>query len=104
MGVSAPLICIGAGAPASDPATLLGSESFRHAIAKLRGAYDLVVLDSPPPGVDRRALEAVAGTADALLACVSPEQAGRDGRELRAALRRLPISPLGAVVVGAAGP
>jgi receptor protein-tyrosine kinase/non-specific protein-tyrosine kinase len=103
-GASAPLICIGAGAPAADPATLLGSESFRHAIAKLRGAYDLVVLDSPPPGVDRWALEAVVGTADALLACISPEQAGRDGRELRAALRRLPTPPLGAVVVGAVGP
>ena len=55
-------------------------------IAKLRGAYDLVVLVGPPPGVDRWALEAVVGTADAVLACVSPEQArSRARRELRAA-------------------
>lgn len=100
-GAPVPLVCISAGAPAADPATLLGSRSFRHAIAKLRGAYDLVVAAAPPPGVDRWALEAVAGTADALLACIPPDQAGREGRELRAALGRLPVTVPGALVVGA---
>jgi hypothetical protein len=62
-----------------------------------------VVLGGPPPGSDRWALEAVAETADALLACASPQQiAGREGRELRAALRRLPVATAGAIVVGAA--
>ncbi len=101
---SAPLVCIGAGAPAPDPALLLASEGFRHATAKLRSAYDLVVLCGPPLGPDRRALEAVAGTADALLASVpSAQLAGRGGRELRASLRRLPVAIPGAVVVSAAG-
>jgi Mrp family chromosome partitioning ATPase len=97
---SAPLICVSAGAPAADPATLLSSESFRHATVKMRSAYDLVVLAGPPPGSDRWALEATAATADALLACVSPGQNGREGRELRTALRRLSINTLGALVVG----
>jgi succinoglycan biosynthesis transport protein ExoP len=104
-GASVPLICVAAGAAAANPATLLGSESFRHAVAKLRAAYELVVLVGPPPGPDRRALEAAAAAADALLACVSPQQAGgRDGRKLRTALRKLPAVTLGAIVVGAVHP
>ena len=102
---SVPLICVAAGAPAADPATLLSSESFRHAVAKLRAAYDLVVLAGPPQGSDRWALEAVAATADALLACVSRQQAGgRDGRMLRSALHKLPTATLGAIVVVAVQP
>ncbi len=96
----APLVCVSAGAPAADPATMLSSESFRHATEKLRGAYDLVVLAGPPHDSDRWALDATAATADALLACVSPVQSGREGRELRTALRRLPVTTLGALVVG----
>jgi polysaccharide biosynthesis transport protein len=97
---SAPLICVSAGAAAANPAALLGSESFRHAAAKLRRAYDLVVLAGPPPGGDRSALDAAAANADVLLACISPAQTGRGGRELRTALRRLPIPALGALAVG----
>jgi hypothetical protein len=99
-GASAPLICVSGGAAAANPATLLGSESFRHAAAKLRSAYDLVVLAGPSPENDRPALDAAAAGADALLACVSPAQARRKGRRLRAALRGLPVPTLGALVVG----
>jgi Mrp family chromosome partitioning ATPase len=100
---SAPLVCVSAGAPAADPVTMLGSESFRHATVKLRGAYDLVVLAAPPVDDDRRALEAVAATADVLIAGVAPARVGREARQLRRALRRLPVAGLGAVVVGDEG-
>ena len=51
-GAPTPLVCVAAGRPAPDPATLLDLESFRHALAKLRSAYDLVVLAGP--GARRR--------------------------------------------------
>jgi Mrp family chromosome partitioning ATPase len=67
---AAPLVCIPAGRPASDGPTLLASEAFAHAIAKLRGAYDFLVLDGPPLE-DESSLAAAASRADATLACVS---------------------------------
>jgi Mrp family chromosome partitioning ATPase len=98
---AAPLICIAGGRPASDPATLFGLESFRHAVAKLRSAYELVVLSGPALGAERAALDSAAAQADAILLGASADQvSGRAGRALRAAARRLPQPPLGAVVVG----
>jgi tyrosine-protein kinase len=64
-----PLVCVVAGRPAPDGTALLASERFRHATAKLRRAYELVVLDGPPPN-GPGALSAVAAEADATLACV----------------------------------
>lgn len=99
-GVLEPLVCIAGGTQASDPATLLNSQSFRHAVAKLRGAYDLVVLAGPTIGPDRWSLEAAAATADILFACITPRQASPKGsRPIRAALRRAPVTIPGAVVV-----
>ena len=96
-----PLVCVVAGAPATGPATSVDLESFRHAIAKLRDAYDLVVLLGPPLEAGRGPLDAVALEADALVAAVPPgELEGRAGRELRAALHKLPIEARGAIVVG----
>lgn len=101
-GATDPLVCVVAGRPAADAATLLGLESFRHALAKLRAAYDLVVVLGPPLGSGADPLAATAAGADALLAAVSPAAlAGRAGRELRARLRRLPLEAQGAIVVGA---
>lgn len=98
---TAPLICIVAGRRAADPATLVGLASFRHALAKLRAAYDLVLLAGPAPDSADGALEALAEQADTLLAAVSPAAAGRRGRELRTVLRRQPAPLAGAIVVGA---
>jgi len=99
---SHPLVCVVAGRGAPDPATLVNLESFRHALAKLRAGYDLVVLAGPAPESSHGALEAMAPQADALLAAVSPAALrGRAGRELRAGLRRLPTAARGAIVVGA---
>jgi tyrosine-protein kinase len=97
----APLVCIPAGRQAPDPRPLLGLGSFRHMAAKLRRAYDLVVLAGPSLDADTTVLAAVAAQADAVIAAVDPAQAsGRGRRRVGAALRRLPAPPLGAVVVG----
>ncbi len=73
-GASAPLVCVVAGEPSADGVTLLASESFRHATAKLRAAYDLLVLDGPSDGAES-ALQAVAAQVDATLACLGPTEA-----------------------------
>lgn len=99
-GAEEPLVCILAGRGASDPATLLGLQSFRHMAAKLRAAYDLVVIVGPAIEAGAGSLPALAAEADALLVAVPPGQpSGREGRKLRAAVGRLPAAALGAVVV-----
>ena len=95
-----PLAFVAAGRPAPDPGILLGLQSFRHMAAKLRKAYDLVVLAGPPLGPEPAPLSMLAKEADAVLAGLSPEQAsGRGARAIRAAVRSLPPEALGAVVV-----
>jgi polysaccharide biosynthesis transport protein len=102
-GASEPLVCMVAGRRAADPATLVNLESFRHALAKLRGAYDLVVLVGPALDLGNGSLEAIAARADALFVAVPPAAvSGRSGRGLRAALRGLPIEVRGAILVGTA--
>jgi succinoglycan biosynthesis transport protein ExoP len=103
--VSSGLVCVVAGRPATDTATLLGLDSFRHAAAKLRRAYDLLVLSGPGLDSDRATLDASAAPVDALLTSVpSGQTSGRSGRGLRTALRRLSITPLGAIVVAGTDP
>jgi Mrp family chromosome partitioning ATPase len=96
-----PLAFIGAGRPAEDAGVLLGLQSFRHMAAKLRHAYDLVVLAGPALGPSNGTLTTLAEEAEAVLAALTPEQAsGRAGRAARAAIRPLGAEALGAVVVG----
>ena len=76
-GATAPLVCVVAGEPTPDGAALLASEGFRHAVAKLRGAYDLLVIDGPPGDDGAEALRAVAAEADATLACLGPAESSR---------------------------
>lgn len=100
-GAGQALICIPAGRPASDPATLVGLPSFRHALAKLRGAYDLVVLAGPALEAGDGALAVAAAQADVLIAAVSPQAtSGAAKRRLRSSLRRLPAPTQGLLVVG----
>jgi Mrp family chromosome partitioning ATPase len=99
-----PLVCVVAGREEAEPETLLGLDSFRHAIAKLRTAYELVVLLAPPPDTASGPLEEVGAQADAVLAAVPPKGlAGRSGRLLRTQLGRLGTEVRGAIVVGAPG-
>jgi tyrosine-protein kinase len=96
-----PLACVVAGRPSPDPATLFGLQSFRHMCEKLAHAYDRVVVLAPSLEQAPEGIAAIAERADCLLAGISPAQrAGRERRALRALLRRLPVEPLGAVVVG----
>ena len=86
-----PLVCIPAGAPAEEGRVPIDSADFKHAIAKLRSGYDLVVLHGPPLGDDSGALQAAAAHADLVLACVGPSLAsGRSGRRLKKALQTFP--------------
>jgi Mrp family chromosome partitioning ATPase len=103
-GATDPLVCVVAGRPAADAVTLLGLESFRHALAKLRAAYDLVVVIGPPLESGDGALTAIATGADTLLAAVPPAALSgrRARRELQSKLRRLPLRARGAIVVGEA--
>ena len=86
-GATAPLVCVVAGAPTPDGATLLASEGFRHAAAKLRSAYELLVLDGPPTGRGEGSLKTVADQADATLACLGPSEA----------FKRLPVPVTGVI-------
>jgi succinoglycan biosynthesis transport protein ExoP len=99
-GASGPLVCTVGGRAATNASTLIELESFRHALAKLRAAYDLTVLVGLPLEVVRGSPEVIAAQADAVLAAVSPKGlSGQAGRLLRAQLRRLPAETLGAIVV-----
>jgi Mrp family chromosome partitioning ATPase len=97
-----PIACVAAGRPASKPATLLGLGSFRHMAAKMRAAYDLLILVGAPLGDTEGALLATAAEADGVIAAVGPEQtSGAVGRQVREALDFLPATALGAVVISA---
>jgi len=63
------LTVVVAGSAAAHPEGLLASERCRDAIAALRRAYAMVVLDGPSLAGEPRALEALAATADKLLVC-----------------------------------
>lgn len=96
-GAGEPLVCICGGRPATKAETLLGLQSFAHMLAKLRGAYELVLALAPPAQSEPGACLAVARQADAVVAALPAD--GGD-RALRTAIRRLPIPALGAVKVG----
>lgn len=93
-----PLVCVVAGEPTSSGSVLLSAESFRHAVERLRSAYELLVLCAPP--LEEAALvELVAEHSDAALAAVSrPAASGRRGRRLKRAMRRLPVAKVGLVL------
>jgi succinoglycan biosynthesis transport protein ExoP len=99
-GLAEPLVCVAAGRPAGDAETPLGLPSFSHMVAKLRGAYELVLLLAPPVIDEPRACLAVAAKADAVIAGLRTAAVkGGDGRAARAAVRRLPPPVLGTVAV-----
>jgi Mrp family chromosome partitioning ATPase len=103
-GLADPLACVSAGRPATKAETLLGLQSFSHMIGKLREAYELVLLLSPPVLGEPGPCLAAAAQADAAVAGLREEEAkGGDGREVRAAVRRLPPAALGSIVLAGAG-
>jgi Mrp family chromosome partitioning ATPase len=89
-GATEPLACVVGGAPEPTLAPLLASERCRHAVGRLRAAYDLLVIDGP--GLDREVdvLRGLAGLADATIVCGGRGQIPK----------RLPIPVSGLVVCG----
>ncbi len=81
-----PLICVVAGRPSADGWALLASEAFRQALDGLRSAYELVVLDGPPPR-EEHAVRALLPLADTAIACLGPGEK-----------RKLPFAVSGAVI------
>ena len=102
-GAREPLVFVAGGRPAADPGAVLGTESFGQMTAKLRSAYELLVLAGPPLAAEPEELAPVAAQADAVLVAVTPAQAkGRPGKAVAAAVAELlPAPPLGRVVVAA---
>lgn len=97
-GSGEPLVCVCGGRPATKADTLLGLQSFSHMLEKLRGAYELVLVLSPPVVSEPAACLAVARQADAIVAGLA---AGGNDRSLNAAIRRLPSPALGAIKLAA---
>lgn len=99
-GLTDPLVCVSAGRPAPKAVTLLGLQSFSHMVGKLREAYELVLLLSPPVLGEPGPCLAVASQADAAVAGLREEETkGADGRAVRSAVRRLPPPALGSIAV-----
>ncbi|HEX5990697.1 MAG TPA: hypothetical protein VFY75_10860 [Solirubrobacterales bacterium] len=94
-GDASHLVCVCGGRPATKAETLLGLQSFAHMVAKLRGAYELVLLLAPPVLSEPAACLAVAAQADAV---VAGEVKGSD-RAVKKAIRQLPVPASGAIAV-----
>ena len=99
-GATDPLVCVVAGEPSPHGGTLLAAESFLHAVAMLRAAYERVVVSGPSFEGDDFALARAAAPADAVLACVDRAAArGRTARRLGQRLDWLGVRRAGLVVV-----
>jgi Mrp family chromosome partitioning ATPase len=95
-----PLVCVVAGEPsASATPNPIDDDDFRHAVARLRDGYQLVILHGPTLGDESGALPTIAAEADSLVACVDESLAsGLSARRLRKRLRALPARNAGVVV------
>jgi Mrp family chromosome partitioning ATPase len=103
-GATDPLICVVAGEPEPGDSAAVDLAGLGHVLAKLRHAYELVVLHGPPLGDESGVLQEAATGADAVIACVgAPLAEGRAGRGLSKALRRLPAQTVGVIVYGLSG-
>jgi Mrp family chromosome partitioning ATPase len=100
-GSADPLACVCGGRPASKAETLLGLQSFAHMVAKLRDAYELVLLAGPSLVGEPGPCLAAARQADAAVVALPASAAsGRGDRGFRSAAKRLPVPALGAIAVG----
>jgi Mrp family chromosome partitioning ATPase len=100
-GLTEPLVCVCGGRPATKAETLLGLQSFAHMVAKLRAAYELVILGGASAVEEPGPCAAAARHADGVVAGLPAGVAsGRDGKAIRAAINRLPVPALGAIAVG----
>jgi Mrp family chromosome partitioning ATPase len=96
----APLACVTAGRQTGAVRALLELGSFRHMTAKLREAYELVVLLGPPLEGAGGALGSAAAEADCTLAALTGIPNKRAARATFEALSWLKAPPIGAIIVG----
>ncbi len=75
-GATEPLVCIVAGRPSADAPRLFASERFAHALAGLRDAYELLVIDSPRL-VEWGSLSLLTPRVDTVLACLGASEPRR---------------------------
>ena len=94
------LACVVAGRPSEKARTLLGLDSFRHMTAKLRKAYELVILLGPPLEAAGGALDTAAAEADCSIAALVERPDRRAAKANHEALAWLQAPPLGAIMVG----
>jgi Mrp family chromosome partitioning ATPase len=87
-GATDPLVCVPAGRPSADGPRLFDSSAFVRALAGLRAAHDLVVVDGPPLR-DEHSLRALLPLADATIACLG-----------RSESRSLPVTVDGLLIQG----
>lgn len=66
-----PLVCVVAGRPSAEGPRLFASGAFAQALAGLRAAYDLVVIDGPPLR-DEQSLRPLLTLVDSTIACLGP--------------------------------
>lgn len=94
------LACITAGTKAPDPVEILRSHAMSEMLSKVRGDYDLVILDTPPMLSVVDALELLPNV-DGAVVCVRVYRTTRQQASAgRAALKRLPEKPTALVVTG----
>jgi Mrp family chromosome partitioning ATPase len=98
-GAPAPLACVTAGRQTDRARALLELGSFRHMTAKLREAYELVVLLGPPLEGSGGPLGSAAASADCAVLALTEVPSKRAARATQDALAWLQARPLGAVVV-----
>jgi Mrp family chromosome partitioning ATPase len=98
-GAPAPLACVTAGRQSGKARALLDLGSFRHMTAKLREAYELVVLLGPPLEGAGGPLGSAAAGADHALLALTEVPSRRAAKATLEALDWLQARPLGAVVV-----
>lgn len=101
---AAALACVVAGRAGGSTRALLGLGSFHHMTAKLRAAYELVVLLGPPLEGAGGALDTAAAEADCSIAALAERPNRRAAKANHEALSWLQAPPLGAVVVNGAEP
>lgn len=98
-GAPAPLACVTAGRQSDRARALLDLGSFRHMTAKLREAYELVVLLGPPLEGVGGPLGSAAAAADCAVVALNEVPSKRAAKATYDALDWLQARPLGAVVV-----
>lgn len=100
-GAPAPLACVTAGRQSGRARALLDLGSFRHMTAKLREAYELVVLLGPPLEGAGGPLGSAAAAADRAVVALTEVPSKRDAKATHDALGWLHARPVGAIVVTA---